>query len=285
MDTTLKFKKYLKENNKSLNTIENYASDVGGFFNWFFTSFGKYPEKLFKENVLDYKSYLITSKHLKNKSVNRKLLALKALNQFLVEEGVQDTFVIGKKDFAKYQADFISPTKVNKQEVNQFMQSILETGNKRNFAIVSLLRYTGMRISECLNIKIRDIDLKSGECLIRKGKGSKDRKIFINTKAKNAINIYLEERSKNNQVLIENDLLFKSRLNNRIDRTVISKIFSKFSEKISPHQLRHFFCTELADNGSSIQEIAYLAGHSDTRTTMRYTHPDEIKMKERLENL
>lgn len=281
MELIEKFKDYLKENNKSENTINGYILDLKGYFTWFKTSFGYYPKKLFRDNVLDYKTYLLNNKHLSAPATNRILRAISSYNNSLLEAGTQEEVAIRKKDFVKYQAEYISPTKINKQEVNQFMQSILETGNKRNYAIIGLLRYTGMRISECLNLKFRDIDLNTRECFIRKGKGNKDRKVFLSTRAVNIIKSYVDTLGGGFQ---DDDLLFKGK-EGQLDRTVINKLFKKYSNKITPHQLRHFFCTELANSGTGIQEIAYMAGHTNTATTMRYTHPDEGKMRERLEML
>jgi integrase/recombinase XerD len=73
----------------------------------------------------------------------------------------------------KFQTEYASSTQVTELEVKQFMQKVLESKNKRNYAIVTLLAYTGMRISEALAIRLVDFNLQTGECIIRNGKGEK----------------------------------------------------------------------------------------------------------------
>ena len=67
-------------------------------------------------------------------------------------------------------------------EIKQFMQKVLESKNKRNYAIVVFLAYTGARISEALSIWLDDFDLRAGECIIRNGEGDKQRLVLMNTK-------------------------------------------------------------------------------------------------------
>ncbi len=71
---------------------------------------------------------------------------------------------------------------------------MLEDNNKRNYAIATLLAYTGVRISEALSIKMNDFNLQTGECIIRSGKGGKQRIVLLNSKVLSAIKDYLIDR-------------------------------------------------------------------------------------------
>nr|WP_280528564.1 tyrosine-type recombinase/integrase [Tissierella praeacuta] len=179
----------------------------------------------------------------------------------------------------KIQTSYANPAEINKLDVENFRQKILEAGDKRLYAIVTLLSYAGLRISEALNLKLEDLSLGAKELIIRKGKGEKQRIVYLNSKIINSIREYLKVRNS------ESEYLFSSRESDRVDRSVINKQFKKYSNKITPHQLRHFFCTNALESGFAVHEVANLAGHSSIQTTLIYTNPSREKMKSRIEML
>jgi integrase/recombinase XerD len=229
-------------------------------------------------------SYLKNIKLNNAKTINHKLSSLRSYNDFLTFLGIQDDAVIQKTDMIKVQTEYASPTLVTELEVKQFMQKVLESKNKRNYAIVTLLAYTGMRISEALSIWLNDFNLQTGECIIRNGKGEKQRTVFMNTKINNALHDYLKDRSR--YIVAENSqFLFVSKKNENLNRTVVNRIFQQYSSKITPQQLRHFFCTNAIEKGLSIHEVAKQVGHSNINTTLLYTNPDKAKLKCKMELL
>ena len=80
-------------------------------------------------------------------------------NEFLVEQGIQKDIVLSDRDFIKIQKQRINPCTIDKLDVEEFRQQILKNESKRDYAIITLLAYAGLRISECLNIKLNDFDL------------------------------------------------------------------------------------------------------------------------------
>ncbi len=278
------FSTYLKANDKSQNTIKGYVLDINQYFKWFEESFGQDCAALYRQNVLDYVSYLKLIKLNNAKTINHKLSSLRSYNDFLISLGIQNDVVIQKTDMIKVQTEYASPTQVTELEVKQFMQRVLESKNKRNYAIVTLLAYTGMRISEALSIWLGDFNLQTGECIIRNGKGEKQRTVLMNTKIINALRDYLKDRSRYSAAEASN-FLFVSKKNDSLNRTVVNRIFQQFSPKITPHQLRHFFCTNAIEKGLSIHEVANQAGHSNINTTLLYTNPDKAKLKRKMELL
>ncbi|MTI67836.1 MAG: transposase [Firmicutes bacterium] len=271
------FKVYLRDEGKSTNTINSYLINVKGYSKWFSESFDKPFTKLYRENILEFISYLINVKKFKATTVNAKIAALVKFNDFLIENKIQDNIVITKKDYVKVQNEYVSPSTITKNDVEAFRQKILENKSLRDYAIVTLLSYSGMRISEALNIKLEDIDLTAREILIRYGKGKKQRLVIINDKSVHAIKEYLKERSK--QSNRDSKYLFISRKSKKVDRTVINRIFNEYSDKITPHTLRHFFCSYALEVNWSTHEVASQVGHSNIHTTMRYTHPSRDKIK------
>lgn len=277
-----KFTEWIKtEDRYSTNTLQSYTIHIQNYISWYHESFGLELTKLYRENILDYISYLLNIKKLNAKSVNSKLAALSKFNEFLIENGINSDLVIYKKDYFKIQTPFINPATVNKKDVESFRQSILETGNRRNYALVTLLAYSGLRISEAINLKLDDISLTSREVLIREGKGKKQRLIIINDKIVNAINVYLKERDK--QRFKDSQYLFISREGEKISRSRINHIFNDIDKekRITPHILRHFFCSYALENNWAVHEVAYQAGHASITTTSIYTNPSREKMKDK----
>ncbi|MCY9732166.1 tyrosine-type recombinase/integrase [Paenibacillus alvei] len=278
------FSAYLKAKGKSQNTIKGYVLNINQYFKWFEKSFGQECVALYRQNVLDYMSYLKNIKLNNAKTINHKLSSLRSYNDFLISSGIQNDAVIQKTDMIKVQTEYTSPTQVTELEVKQFMQKVLESKNKRNYAIVTLLAYTGMRISEALSIWLSDFNLQTGECIIRNGKGEKQRTVLMNTKIINALRDYLKDRIRYS-VAENSKFLFVSKKNDNLNRTVVNRIFQQYSPKITPHQLRHFFCTNAIEKGLSIHEVANQAGHSNINTTLLYTNPDKAKLKRKMELL
>lgn len=283
-DLLYDFENFMNESGKSKNTIKSYLLHVRHYLKWFEETYGLEFKKLYRENVLEYKNYLLNvkkhkGKRLNGKSINAKLSALLQFNRFLKKEKIQEDIVIDDIDLIKIQTNYANPTDITKADVENFRQKILESGDKRLYALVTLLAYTGLRISEALNIKIEDMNLETRELIVKKGKGYKQRIVYLNSKVINAIKEYLKIRES------DSEYLFVSRQSDRLDRTVINRHFKKYSNKITPHKLRHFFCTNAIENGFAVHEVANIAGHSSIQTTLIYTNPSREAMKNKIELL
>ncbi|WP_161520542.1 tyrosine-type recombinase/integrase [Bacillus cereus] len=284
MDVSKQFSSYLKQEKKSENTIQGYTLGIRQYIKWFEDSYDRRLTNLYRQNILEYISYLKNVKMLNAKTINHKISGLAKFNEFLVKEGIQQDRVIFKADMIKIQNAYASPTQIVELDVKNFLQSVLEDKNKRNYAIVTLLAYTGLRISEALAIKITDFNLQTGECMIRSGKGEKQRIVLLNSKVLRAIKDYLIDR-KTYSTAHESPYLFISKKREKLDRTVVNRIFKSYSNVITPHQLRHFFCTNAIEKGFSIHEVANQAGHSNIHTTLLYTNPNQLQLKNKMELL
>lgn len=279
------FETYITEEGKSENTIKGYIQSIQGFLKWFEESKGIPFTKLHRENVREYISFLKTIKGSKPKTINTKLNALVKFNEFLVESKIQTEMVITKKDYIKVQQQFASLAKVEFKDVEKFRQLILDSGNKRNYAIITLLSYAGLRITEALNLKMSDFNTVSREIIVN-GKGNKTRTVFMSDKVKNAIQSWLRER---NDKGIDNEFIFVSNRHKRLNRTTVNKLFNDYSQKIgkdiTPHDLRHFFCSHALESGMSVHEVANQAGHSNIHTTLLYTNPSKDELIQKMNQL
>jgi len=283
------FERYLLDEDKSENTVKGYLQSVNGFLKWFRESKGVEFTKLHRENVREYISYLKTVKQSKPKTINTKVNGLVKFNEFLVETNVQTDVVLTKKDYVKVQQQYASLAKFNEKDVEKFRQLILDgdsRDNKRNYAIVTVMAYAGLRISEALSLTLDDISFPAHEIVVRDGKGGKSRVVMMNAKVKTALQGWQKVRKEKG---IDNEYLFVSNRNKRLDRTTVNRLFTDYGEKlgkeITPHDLRHFFCSQALKSGMSIAEVASQAGHSDVHTTLLYTNPTKEDLLEKMNRL
>ena len=270
------FCEYLRQQGRSENTVKAYCQGVKEYMRWHEETFGKRMKMLLRANVLDYISYLRTVKGLNNRSVNAKLASLHSFNLYLISAGYKTEVVLTKEDYLKVQTAYASPSTVDRGEVERFRQEILENNGIRDYAIVTILAYAGLRISECLELRMGDISLAAREITVRHGKGDKMRVVYFGNKVANAVRGYLKSRPET-----ENPYLFPGRGDSHLTRGQVNRIFNAHSASITPHTLRHFFCSNALENGYSIGELANQAGHSNVHTTLLYTNPTKEKMKEK----
>lgn len=260
------FINYLKDKNKANGTIQTYLLNLECYKRWLYNTTGSKFNKLYRENVQDYISYLRNIKKtkkglpLKAQSINTHISSLIKFNKFLVETGKQTDMVITEDDIIPVQKNGVNPCKVTQAEIREFRQNILEDESrslnnfetKRNFCMVTILQYCGIRASECILIELDDISMETKELTIRYGKGNKQRTVYLNDKCISSIKEYLKVRPQN-----AGKYLFVTReskgKDKPIDRTTINKIFNKHSNKITPHQERHGWATYRTRNTVYIQ--------------------------------
>ena len=155
----------------------------------------------------------------------------------------------------------------------------------RDKAMLELIYATGMRVSELVNLTVKQVNLDLGyvRCL---GKGSKERIIPLGSKAAQSIQIYLK---KSRSSLVKNpreDHLFLNHHGRCITRQWFWKIIKKrasdagINKDISPHTLRHSFATHLLSNGADLRSVQEMLGHTDVSTTQIYTHLTKNKLRE-----
>lgn len=284
------FKQKMYLDGKSKRTIEVYGNSVKEFFSWFYDSYGNVEfKKLYRENILEYKSYLKNVKksvhsgnNLCPKSINSKLSALICFNELMEP----DNIVVSKKDLIKIQTEMVSPTTITKREIEEFRQIVLQSEGcaaRRNFAIVTILAYAGLRITECLNIRKSDICLESNQLRVASGKGEKARIVIVNSKIVSAVREYQKMDH------VESEWLFHNSKGERLNQTTINRVFNLCCPKgynITPHTLRHFYAINAVSSGIfTIPEIANQMGHSSIKTTMRYMNPNLEEIRKKVEQL
>lgn len=267
-----RYAQYIEEAQFSPNTIETYTGQISRFYLWRQPDLFVICPSLERDAILHFKAHLLENKKLKPVTVNGYLSALRSFNEFLVDLGLQSEVVVRNKDYMKIQSELSNPWDGEDEEVERLLRLVRQSKRRycvRDYAILSVMAYAGLRVSEVVNLDVDDIMFSSYELFVRNGKGQKSRTVYMNNKVIEAIEAYMQERP-----IIDEAGLFISQTGNKLTRRRIQQIVSNHSDTLTPHKLRHFFCSQSQSvAGYSIMETAQQAGHRNPQTTMRYSHP------------
>lgn len=277
-----KFIKYMKNEGMTKNTYQSYASDVKLFQNYYEDSYDEKLQILTHSDISMYKSYLLNQNMVAG-TINRKLSALKLYNQFLINQNIQSDIAIKAKDYIKIQKSMVKkklPSESDIKKLKHFANKD-EKNSKRDYCFIILLLYGGFRESELIKIKLTDIKLDDRFINII-GKGNKFRQVIINNLMYDALQDYLEERK---NLKIKNSYLFIGQKNKNtlepLNRNFCNRLLNKYKnickiDKLHPHLLRAFFCSNALHNaGYTIEQVANQAGHSSLNTTKEYLYTEK----------
>lgn len=141
----------------------------------------------------------------------------------------------------------------------------------RNRCIMQLMLRAGLREAEVINLSSKDIEWKEGIVRVWKGKGSRDRTLYLEEHTLDLLRMWGQMRPKGRYFF---STLQGKKLNDRYIREMVERYGRKagIEKHVNPHMLRHTFATELLQEGYNIREVQKLLGHSDVSTTMIYTH-------------
>ena len=150
--------------------------------------------------------------------------------------------------------------------------------NPKHKLILALAYGAGLRVSEIINLRVRDIDLQELTIHPKQAKGKKDRITLLAEGLRPAIKNLTAGKN-------ANDFVFSSERGGRLTTRTAQKIFekalkkAKIKKKATFHSLRHSFATHLLENGVDIRYVQELLGHQNIRTTQRYTQVTNPKLK------
>lgn len=286
------FLEYLEiEQNRSQKTIRNYDH--------YLTRLEDYAGEI---NIKDIDDELVrkwrlwlnrlgtnTSDELQKNTLNYHLIALRSFLKWCSKRNIE-ALPPEKIELAKVSRKEV--TFLSKEELNNlFAQPDLsKLAGKRDRAILELLFSSGLRVSELVGLNKEHINLKRKEFTVR-GKGQKDRPIFISDEAAKWLQEYIESRNDTIPALFLNH----TRATQKADRTgnyqrltarSVQRMVAKYAllagitKHVSPHTLRHSFATDLLMNGADLRSVQSLLGHSNIATTQIYTHVTDPHLKE-----
>ena len=228
-----------------------------------------------------------TADELQKNTQNYHLIALRSFLKFCAKRDI-DAMPAEKIELAKSvrkQVTFLTP-----EELERLfgVPKIATEQGLRDRAILELLFSSGLRVSELVGLDIDHVNLKRKEFMVR-GKGQKDRPIFVSDTAADWLSKYLEKRSDNSQPLFIRYSGRKTvttsgdhmRLTARSVQRLVARsaLLAGITKHVSPHTLRHSFATDLLMNGADIRSVQVMLGHSDISTTQIYTHVTDPHLK------
>ncbi len=272
------------ERNFSPNTVQSYQRDLRKY-----SLYLKDKElKVGKIIPREFTNFLLSLKEkgLSPSSIARCLFAVKTFYKFLCLEGkIKESPLSDIESPRLWQR---LPCSLKTEEVERLINQPKANLSRdtvfarfiglRDEAILELLYSTGIRVSELINLKSSDLNLK--ERFVRVlGKGRKERLVPFGEKAKIALQKYLEVREEK-----ENPYFFLNRRGKRFTRQGIWKLLRKYGNlsglKVTPHTLRHTFATHLLEGGADLRAIQEMLGHASISTTQIYTRVDRARLKE-----
>ncbi len=228
-----------------------------------------------------------TSDELQKTTQNYHLIALRSFLKFCAKRDIP-ALTADKVELARTnraQVTFLSP-----EELERLFQEpdLNKLSGIRDRAILELLFSSGLRVSELVGLDRDHINLKRREFMVR-GKGQKDRPIFISETAAEWVQKYLDERNDTTRPLFVRYSGSKKvdvsgnfhRLTARSVQRLVSKyaLLAGITKHVSPHTLRHSFATDLLMNGADLRSVQALLGHSNISTTQIYTHVTDPHLK------
>ncbi|MFH1641677.1 MAG: tyrosine-type recombinase/integrase [Nanoarchaeota archaeon] len=265
----LTIKTYLLHNQKFIDFLK--SEGTGAEYQKSLLSKGsdRTPEDVTNRDLKAYIAYLLSDKGLSPASVN---LVISALKFNYVEVLKKQIFagIVHPKPNKKL------PVVLTKEEIRNMVDL---TKNKKHKLLILLLYSTGLRVSEAVSLRLRDINLKEKTAFIKYGKGKKERFVKLSNIFIKKYTSYIKKR-KNSSIYLFNSV--KSPISTRQAERIVKKasLRAGLQKKVFCHALRSSFATHLLDNGTDIRVIQELLGHANLATTERYTHVSKKRILE-----
>ncbi|MBW0454232.1 MAG: site-specific tyrosine recombinase XerD [Candidatus Kinetoplastibacterium crithidii] len=272
------------EEGLSDNTIVSYRNDLNSFAIWI--------EKKSDKNIVDNISidrieewFAHDLSMIKSSTSNRRLASLKRFYSWAVREGLVLCNPCLNIKMAKSHRNI--PSTLSEEEVEKLITSpdVNNARGLRDRAMLEMLYSTGLRVSELISLKLRDINLDDGVVHVVLGKGSKDRLVPLGEECVFWICKYLQDSRSHILNHKNSEVLFVTNKTTSMSRQAFWQLIKKYALlaqiniPISPHVLRHAFATHLLNHGADLRVVQLLLGHSDISSTQIYTHVANERLK------
>lgn len=307
MTTLDDFLNHLREDGRSPRTVDGYHHDLAACLDWAQAQTGRSLDllNLTAFDLQRYRQHLIDAGH-KPATVNRALAALRAFWGWAIEQGRAASNPAA--GLARIRQDRRTAQGLSKQEVYLLQRQAAErrqvaevqagfdadgrpvltpsvVAARRDEALLALLCFAGLRVSEAVGLKRRDLSLndRSGQVRVY-GKGDRYREVPLNAEARRALQAYLDVAPGEQ----EEPLFLGQRGGLKVGgvEAILRKIGQAAGVSVTPHQLRHTFATRLLrEVGTDLVTVSTLLGHSSIATTTLYTQPGEQTLVEAVEGL
>lgn len=272
-DVIIEYRRFLKRQNCSPNTVKNYMHALKHFVLWVAVPI----ESVGHREVLAYMDHLY-ERRLHPKTINSYLDGIRGFYNYLIyEEHVRMDHPI-KPGYAARVPEPL-PRYLKDEDVNRFFGVIQKIRDRAMFMV--MLR-CGLRVEEVANLTIRALDLPRSQLFIIDGKGARDRVVYISNDAKAVLQSYLKKRSGSRVrkvFLVEKGASKGKPISVRGIQKRMEYYAKKSGVKVSCHQLRHTMATQLLNADADLVTIQDLLGHTRIRTTQRYCRVSNLKVQ------
>lgn len=278
------------EGGRSAKTAENYKLYLERFVEF---SDDIAVEKITTELIRKYRLWLNRFKNEIGESLSTltqsyHLIALRGFLKYLSERNIPSLSAdkIKLPKVSRKQVTFL-----HAEEVGGLLSQISDSTEEglRDRAIIGLLFSSGLRISELVGLNRDHVNTKRREFMVR-GKGQKDRPVFVTRAAARGVDVYLAKRIDNLPPLFlsysRNNISSMSGDYRRLGPRSIQRMIAKYArlagitKHVSPHTMRHSFATDLLMNGADLRSVQSMLGHSNISTTQVYTHVTDEHLRE-----
>ncbi len=304
-----KYLEQLRLQDKSDKTIQNYELDLLSFIRWFGATHGQPPTMISVTplDIREYRTELVKVRQMKPSTVNRHLATLRGFFNWGRDIGLLVTSptegIRGLRQAKR------APKWLTRQQTYALLRATTEAiqlaqAKKlefsvmlgwRNKAIVTLMLFAGLRVSEVCNLQVNDVTLqpRSGVVMVRFGKGRKYREVPLNKDARLALKYWLAARPLLAVQAKPSALGFMfigkkgGQLHSRGVQRLLNKLgqMARLSIEVTPHMLRHTFGKNLVDQAVPLDRVSLLLGHDSLDTTAIYTTPSQQDLQEAVESI
>jgi len=271
------------EKGLSRNTIESYGRDLEAISHWL-EARGLKLLRVQRSDLLAYLTFRMKA-GLNARSTARTLSSVRSFYRYLLRENkvvIDPTLQIDNPKMGRKLPDTLS-----EQEVELLLEAPdVETPlGLRDRTMLEFLYAAGLRVSELVNLKITEINLRQGVLRVT-GKGSKERLVPIGEEALRWLDVFVKDsRPSLLKGVTASDVVFPSNRGGCMTRQAFwyrIKLHAQTAgirTHLSPHTLRHAFATHLLNHGADLRVVQLLLGHSDLSTTQIYTHVAKHRLK------
>ncbi len=257
------------ETELKLRGFSKQTSKMYLFYNRKFLSFiKKSPEVVEEDDIREFLAYKMSDDSLSHASI----ALIKASLKFFYMDMLGKNLALVRTPKASKKL----PVILTRSEIKDLLE---KTRNKKHRLLIELLYSSGLRLSECINLKYTDLDVDEGTGWVRLGKGSKDRLFIISELFSKNLREYKEQSGADGKGFI---FMVKDRKMSPRGIQHAIKVCARragIEKDVHVHTLRHSFATHLLENGVDIRKIQKLLGHSNLQTTQIYTQVSSEEIK------
>lgn len=275
---------FLKELRRSEGTRREYNKDLIQLQKYLENVYNKRLEvsDVTEADLENYLTFLMTEKGYKPSSRNRQMNTIRSFFKFCLRMNIIENNpaeVLVRLEEAPRNPVFLKPTEVN-ELVNAIKHPLIKL-------VIFTLFHTGLRINECLELKLSDVNFAENKITVRNGKGNKKRVIPLHKDLKIQLEHYIEKW----RVKSKSEKLFITERTGSLSDVYVNKILKEtvrnlgWNKNVTCHVLRHSFASALLKNNVSIVAVKELLGHENIKTTSSYAHIHQEDIEEGIQTL